>query len=974
MLEQYEKKRDFRRTPEPAPQERSSSQNALTFVVQKHAARRLHYDFRLELDGVLKSWAVPKGPSLNPADKRLAVMVEDHPLDYAAFEGVIPKGQYGAGQVIVWDRGTYSPEEAGTTWFQQREAAEEQARQGLAKGKLSIVLQGQKLHGAWALVKSRRGENEWLLIKHNDGFADTSHAVDDEVESVVSGQTIDDLKANGAASAALGESPQIDPSKIAGARKAPFPADMAPMLPHLTAAPFSHPDWLFEPKLDGVRCISLIRKGDVRLLSRRGLDSTRGFPIVTHELSQAREHEMVIDGEIVALDEMGRPSFHRIAHRLHLASGSDIARADIEIPVVYYAFDLLYLDGYDLRRVPIEERKRVLREVLTPSDHVRLLDHFEAIGEIAYGSVIEHGFEGLVAKRLGSIYESGRRGHQWLKMKATTSDDFVIGGYSEGAGARAGTFGALLVGSYQDDGTLRYVVNVGTGFDDSMLAEMLARLESLRTDKCPFVPPPPDRGKVWWVRPELVAEIKFSEWTPDGSLRAPVFLSLRDDKSAEEATTSEIVPAPTEDGDVEDAVTRALKDAEEEALGSGGDHGSSFASPSGRGRLSARERAQPGEGVSRADRDGHDQGHALTLTLSQRERGQDDLLPSVLAQIDQPGKSLLLEVGDEQIGLTNLDKALWPAVGERRALTKRDLIRYFAQVSPYLLPHLQDRPLTLIRLPNGIGGQRFFQKHSETIPPFVETVRHFSKSNSGDLDYLLCNNLQTLLWIGQIAGLELHSSYCRVNPEPDGHHIPADFEGSRDSYLSSLLNYPDFVVFDLDPYIYSGLESKGAEPELNERAFGVTCEAALWLKELLDGLQLPAYVKTTGRTGLHIFVPILRQFDADTIRSAAEAVVTYLVRKHPKEITIEWSVPKRTGKIFADFNQNARGRTLASIFSPRAAPEASVSMPLRWRELADGIYPTDFTILTAPDRLVRVGDLWADILTAKHDLSAMLAG
>ena len=906
MLEDYGRKRDFARTPEPKPERAAREGGPLTFVVQKHAARQLHYDFRLEVDGVLKSWSVPKGPSLDPAEKRLAVMVEDHPLDYGGFEGVIPRGEYGAGQVIVWDNGTYSPDQDGRLSFDHRAEAEERMRKGLAAGKLSILMRGRKLKGSWTLVKTARGEKDWLLIKHRDAFVDTERDVLDDDRSVISGLRIEDLKAGRLPDRAQAAA-AVRPEDLPAARRAAFPRSIAPMMATLTSAPFSNPDWLFEPKLDGVRAIALIRDGKTKLFSRSGLDATRQYPSLAEELARQVEPEIVLDGEIVALDEAGRPAFQTLQQRLNLTREADIKRADAEVPVLYYVFDLLYAGGFDLTATPLSQRKALLERLLLPSERVRLLEHFEEEGEAAYDAAVAHGLEGIIAKRRDSVYEPGRRSRHWLKVKATVSDEFVVGGYSKGQGGRGGTFGALLLGQYDDEGRLVYVGNVGSGFDDRTLADLRQRLDEIRVDKCPFAKAPPEKTPATWVRPQLVAEVKFAQWTSDGHLRAPVFLHLREDKPAKEVHPAGVVPAP------------GLPDG-------------------------ARKAAAPG----RAE------------------------VESVLEQLDARKEKLTLTVEWHKLPLNNLDKEFWPKLGRRRALTKRDLISYLARVSPYLLPHLRDRPLSLTRYPNGIAGGHFYQKHWDNpLPPFVDRVRLFSEHNEGDQDYLICNNLPTLLWLGQIADLELHTWYSRVSPEPDGHHLSDRFSGSAKNIDSSLLNFPDFIVFDLDPYIYSGREAAGDEPELNRKAFARTCEVALWLKELLDSLSLSSFVKTSGRTGLHVYVPILRQLDYDAVRSASATIGQFLLRQHPREITMDWAVKKRAGKVFFDHNQNARGKTLASVYSPRPLPEAAVSMPLRWDELGS-VYPSDFTILSAPDRLAKVGDLWDGILEAKHDLKAML--
>ncbi len=908
MLKEYDKKRDFSRTPEPPTERTDAGEGPLIFVIQMHAARRLHYDFRLEVDGVLKSWSVPKGPSLDPAEKRLAVMVEDHPLPYASFEGVIPKGEYGAGQVIVWDNGTYTPDEDSNISFDDRTEAEERMRRGLAAGKLSVLLRGRKLKGSWALVKMQRGENDWLLIKHKDRFAQTERDILDEDRSVSSALSIKDLKAG-----RLPDRPQqgaaaLRPGDLPDARRARFPASVKPMLATLTKTSFSNPDWLFEPKLDGVRALAFIRDGKVKLISRTGRDSTRQYPSLAEELGLQPERQLILDGEIVALDRDGRPSFHRLQQRLNLSREADIRRAEAETPVFYYVFDLIYAGGYDLRAVALAQRKDLLERILLPSDRVRLLEHFEEEGEAAYEAAVSHGLEGIIAKRRDSAYEAGRRSRHWLKIKPTLSDEFVIGGYSQGLGGRAATFGALLLGYHDDEGRLVYVGHVGSGFDDRTLAGLRQRLDSITSDECPFSETPPLKTATTWLRPHLVAEVEFAQWTVDGHLRAPVFLRLREDKLATDVRLSEIVPAPT--------------------------------------------------------------GHAPDA-----ENAPASLQTEVqiaLEQLENRRNRFILKVAGHKLSLSNLDKEFWPPLEGRPGLTKRDLIIYLANVSPYLLPHLRHRPLSLTRYPDGIAGEHFYQKHwGGTLPDFVDTVSLFSEHKEGDQEYLVCNNLPTLLWLGQIADLELHTWYSRVSPDPDGHHLSTQFSGSQKNIDNSLLSYPDFIVFDLDPYIYSGREAAGEEPELNRKAFARTREVALWLKDMLDSLSLSSFVKTSGRTGLHVYVPILRTLDYRAVRSASETIGRFLLRQHPRQITMDWTVEKRAGKVFFDHNQNARGKTLASIYSPRPLPAAPVSMPLRWDELSD-VYPSDFTILSAPDLLAERGDLWAGILDAKHDLEGLL--
>ncbi|MEX0785042.1 MAG: DNA ligase D [Dehalococcoidia bacterium] len=900
-LESYREKRDFSRTPEPAPEPVPAADGPLRFLVQKHAARRLHYDFRLELDGVLKSWSVPKGPALDPNEKRLAVMVEDHPMDYGSFEGVIPKGEYGAGQVIVWDNGAYSPDEGGPLSFHDPAEAEERMRADLAAGKLSITLRGVKLKGSWTLVKIQRAENEWLLIKHRDIAADGERDILDEDRSVLSGLSIADLKSGRLPDRLAWSDLALRPRDAPRAKKAALPEKLAPMLAESAEAPFSHPDWFFEPKLDGVRVMALIRDGQVKLLTRSGLDVTEQYPELIDNLAAQPASSLVLDGEVVALDGDGRPSFELLQQRINLVRQADVRRAQSEVPVLYYAFDVLHLDGYDLTSTPLEARKQYLARALLPGGRILLLDHFEQEGEAAYQGARQHGLEGVVAKRRTSAYEPGKRSPNWLKIKVTHSEEFVVAGFSEGQGNRSNTFGALLLGQYDGEGRLIYCGNVGSGFDDRMLADIRAQLDRIARKTSPFHESPDAKG-VTWVTPKLIAEVKFANWTQEGRLRAPVFLRLRDDKQPSDITVRALAEQPAPD----------LAPAELE----------------------------------------NDAGDVLEQLASKRDK-------------------FLLKVDGQKISLTNLDKELWPKLGRRRGLTKRDLLTYLARVSPYLLPHLRDRPLTLVRYPNGIEGGFFYQRHSEVQPGFVDKIQLYSSHNESDTEHLICNNLPTLLWLGQLAVLELHTWYSRVDPEPDAHGLSTDFAGSKEQIERSLLNYPDFIVFDLDPYIYSGKEAKGDEPELNRKAFNRTCQVALWLKDVLDSLSLSSFLKTTGKTGLHVYVPILRQLDYPAARAACETIERFVLQAHPKDVTMEWSVDKRPGKVFLDHNQNVRGKTLASLYSPRAIPEAAVSMPLRWDELGD-VYPTDFTILTGPERLDSTGDLWAHILDAKHDLHSLL--
>ncbi len=905
-LRQYEEKRDFSRTGEPAPAPAAPRPGALAFVVQKHAASRLHYDFRLEFGGALKSWAVPKGPSLDTNEKRLAVLVEDHPLDYASFEGIIGHGNYGAGQVIVWDAGVYSPDEGGFSWL-DRDEADRRMREGLEAGKLSFTLRGRKLRGSWTLVRTSRGPNEWLLIKHRDAHAGGERDVLEDDRSIVCGLSIEQLQS--------GRMPEpLLPLGATGAGKpARMPKSLKPMFAHAVDAPFSSPDWIFEPKLDGFRILAFLQDGRVRLLSRAGNDLTRNFPGIAEELAALPHAELVLDGEVVALDDKGAPDFVLLQQHANAPkAGSTALEGRPEQAVIaYYPFDILHLDGYDLRQTPLHQRKRLLSLAVPPSDRVQLVQSVEGDGEALYRVIEQVGIEGVVAKRRDSRYRAGERTRNWLKIKRTLAQEFVIAGYTAGEGERAPTFGAVLLGYYNDDGALTYAGRAGSGFTQETLLSALEAMTPLRVDECPFASPPPDVDprRAAWLKPELVAQVKFSQWTADGVLRAPVFLGLRGDVPARAVVRERPVSVET----IEKAAPPT-------------DHAPDVRS----------ESAEALEQIARIERDGR------------------------------------IEIGDCRIAVTNLDKPLWPATGERRAVAKGEVLAYYARVAPWLLPHLRDRPLTLTRYPNGIEGQSFYQKHWEhDLPPFVETVRLFSSSNEGDVEYMMVNNLPTLLWLAQIADLELHPWLSRASAEADAARLAERFTGSKDELRASVLNYPDFIVFDLDPYIYSGAEQAGDEPELNRRAFAKTAEIALALRELLDQLSLSSFLKTSGKTGLHVYVPIVREYDYGVTRRTCELIGKFLLRQRPRDITMEWSVSKRAGKIFLDHNMNIMGKNMASIYSLRPLPGAPVSTPLRWSEL-DSVYPSDFTIDTVHERLTEVGDLWGDVYDAKHDLRRLL--
>ena len=860
-LTEYSAKRRFEATPEPRAVAAKGRSGPLLFVVQKHAATRLHYDLRLECDGVLLSWAIPKGPSLDRSQKRLAMRTEDHPFEYAAFEGVIPKGQYGAGEMVVWDCGVYGPDEGGIFDFHDREAAQRRVRAEIAAGKVSFTLRGEKLKGSFALVKTKEA-NQWLLLKHRDRFAAEADVTERD-GSVLRGR------------------------KIPAARLAPsgpvvaLPRKLLPMLAETGDKPFRDPQWMWEPKLDGYRVLAFIEGDQVRLRSRKGLDVTADYPNLAAELVEQHVRGTVLDGEVVAFDAAGRPSFAAMqARAAHVA---------------FFAFDMPFFAGVDLRATPYEDRRRYLAQCLLPSPRVQLV-HAAEDGVGLHEAAIATGFEGVVGKRRDGRYDDGRRSPAWIKVKPVRSGEFLVGGFSQGKGSRA-ALGAILVGA-REGRKLVYASHVGSGFDASALAEAKRRLAPLARDKCPFNEVPELNGPTTWVKPQVVVEVSHQGWTGEGRLRAPVFVRFRDDVKAKE-----IGPRPA-------AATAAA-------------------------------------GVT----------------------------SEVLDQLERAKGSCTLLVEGHAIKLTNLDRVYWPARADldQPALTKRDLLRYLAQVAPYMLPHLADRPLTMIRMPSGIGGERFFQKHwGEARPEFVESITVFSGHKDESHEYLLCNNLPTLLWLAQAGTLEFHVWHSRAKVGPDARTKKTDYASSLAALESSILNYPDYVLFDIDPYIYSGKEAKGAEPELNTVAFEKGKEVAFHVRELLGTMGIEPIVKTSGKTGLHVFVPVKRTLDFDAARHVSELVGRHLVKLHPEDITVEWSIPKRTGKIFMDYNMNVRGKTLNVAYSPRGEPGAPVSMPLTWEELANA-HPLDFRMTNAIERLAATGDRWRDALARKQDLLAAVA-
>ena len=875
-LEAYRRKRSSEATPEPFGP--ATGTGGGRFVVQKHAARRIHFDLRLELEGTLKSWAVPRGPSLDPEVKRLAVATEDHPLEYADFEGSIPAGNYGAGAMIVWDSGRWKPLEDPVA--------------GISTGKLLFELHGYKLRGVWTLFRTggRRNQgdgNQWLLMKKPDAAARTQPADGDDglpPESVLSGLTVEELchgcerieevRAEVADSAA--RSRRVDPRTL-------------PLMLAVTGErPFSRPGWIYELKYDGYRLVAAKEGGNVFLRYRSGGDVTALYPELTRALRCLPIQSVVLDGELTVLDGGGRPSFAKLQTRALLSRPVDIEQATVRRPATLFAFDLLSFEGRDLRSLPLLERKALLARVLPPAGPLRYSDHIEERGEAFFEQVAAMGLEGAMAKDGASRYV-GRRSASWVKLRTERTSDFVIVGMSPPKGSRVG-FGSLHLAVWEPeaagpaheggddnagdagDGTggLVYAGRVGTGFSDADLAELADRLSANRREspRCwaPVGTPGEDTeedggesaaaptgtvlsnsdlmgGRIedqTWVEPELACEVRFKEWTPHGMLRHPVFLRLRDDKP------------------IEDCVRRA-----------------------GPRAVKAGPPAPP----------------------------------------------------ERRVDVTNTTKVFWPAEG----YTKGDLIDFYAAIADSMQPYLTDRPLVMTRYPDGIHGKSFFQKNApDFAPDWLHTVKLTSPRTDKQVEYLVCQDRESLVYIANLGAIVLHAWSSRLHQ----------------------LGRPDWCILDLDP---------------KDAPFEDVIEIALAIRRLCRKIKLPCFVKTSGSTGLHVLLPLGGACTFEQSRSLGQLIAQIICRQLPELATITRNPERRGGKVYIDFVQNGRGRLLVAPFSVRPLPAAPVSTPLRWSEVKPGLEIRDHNIRTVPERLKTLRtDPLRGVLTEQPDLLAAL--
>jgi bifunctional non-homologous end joining protein LigD len=913
-LSQYEKKRKFSNTPEPMSLSRSGNvkdskakthMNGKAFVVQKHRASHLHYDLRLEDEsGALKSWAVPKGPTLDPQIKRLAVLVEDHPYEYLLFEGTIPKGNYGAGTVIVWDQGTYSVEKRLLDQFKE--------------GKISFELHGKKLRGRFTLVRTKN-ENQWLLIKANDEYATSDdNLIASKPYSVLSDRTNEDLEhafsheAVAARRARQAKSNDRSANKIASKAKKrgqnrgqdknhlesdqKLPSIVRPMLAYPVDKAFDNKDWVFEVKWDGVRAISYKEENrGVRIQSRNGNNITQKYPEISNAIENLPTNirYALFDGEIVVLDDKGFPNFQGHQRRMHVNSKQEIDALSKEIPATYYIFDILNFDGKDLRINSYVERRKILAQVISLSNSLKISDFVEEKGQELLRHTLKFNLEGIVAKHKSSHYHEGIRSREWLKIKNIRTQDCVVVGYTKGEGNRRNIFGSLLLAVYEPtDKSYQFVGHVGSGFDYQTIREIYSKLQDIRTNSMPVKSLPYQNRATTWVKPILVAEIKFAQWTKEGIMRAPICMRFRSDKSPRECILEADQPVPTE-------------------------------------------------------------SVLQTMTESEPEEAR----PLPVRRYDIPVAKL---------EFSNLQKVYWPAAGDRKPITKGDLISYYESVNELILPHLMDRPLSLSRYPDGIYGKSFYHKDwDKSKPPYVKTVKVHSEQRGDVINYLVCNNVQSLLWIANLGAIEMHPWFSRIK----------DFEHCNTSELlyeeKCGLNFPDFVVLDLDPFIYSGEEKAGEEPKYNLKGFRAAADVSYDLKDILDELKITSYVKSSGKTGLHVYIPTIPKFSYDQVRLFAEILGKILMSKFPSKITMEWSTAKRRGKVFFDHNQNSRGKTIASVYSVRPTPNATVSVPVKWEDLYD-FNPGDFTLGTVPGIFKSKRDPWKGVLENKQDLSKIM--
>jgi bifunctional non-homologous end joining protein LigD len=879
-LEKYAEKRNFNKTAEPKAG-KSKDKDHLIFVVQKHDASRLHYDFRLEMGGVLKSWAVPKGPSLDPKVKHLAMMVEDHPFDYLNFEGIIPKGEYGGGTVIVWDEGTYEPIEE----IKGKKAQEKYLLKQLAAGQLKIKLHGEKLNGEFAMVKTHgMGENGWLMIKHKDEFA-TSDDITKNDKSVLSGKTIETMETTSEKVWQHGHEEDVVPDKelaekietrqaetlnvktiLKSAPKSKAPANIKPMKATLVDEPFDDPDWLYEVKWDGYRAIATLdKKEGAQLISRNNLPFDKYYPI--SDALNKWNMNAVLDGELLVLDEKGISDFGAMQNWRSEADGN----------LVFCIFDILWYNGKNLMGLPLKERQAVLQAILpTDNDHIRQSKVFEANGIDFFAAAEKMGLEGIIAKKADSVYTPDLRSIEWLKIKVQRRQEVVIAGFTKNEGTGK-SFSALILGVYKGK-ELQFAGKVGTGFSDKLQKEMMAQFKPLITDQSPFayevdVDKPtrfrPKRmgAKPTWLKPELVCEVGFAEVTGDGVFRQASFKGMRSDKKAKDVVLE--TPAPTED---------TIAAVEEKP-----------------------------------------QKSRLNLEPIKSTERKTLLNPTEDTQVKK--------VCGHELKFNHVTKLYWPEDN----ITKGQMLNYYYKIGEYIMPYLKDRPMSLNRFPGGIHGQSFYQKNvTDKAPDWAKTFAHVTDEGK-ETNYLVGADEASLLWMASLGCIEINPWFSRVQ-SPDN---------------------PDYCVIDLDP---------------DKHTYDQVVQAALEVKKVLDAIDVPSYPKTSGSTGMHIYIPLEAKYTYQQSQMFANIIVKLVHQQIPDFTSLERSIAARNGKMYLDFLQNRPGATIAGPYSLRPKPGATVSMPLNWDEVKPGLTIQHFNIHNTTDRLKETGDLFKGVLGEGIDL------
>jgi bifunctional non-homologous end joining protein LigD len=915
QLAEYRKKRDFSKTAEPSGgSERSApARGELQFVIQKHAASHLHYDLRLEMDGVMKSWAVPKGPSVDPSVKRLAMQVEDHPIEYNTFEGTIPKGEYGGGTVMLWDQGTYTAD--GTPPGQ----VEDELRARYEKGDLKITFFGERMQGSWALVRmkysrdaSSSAKPQWLFIKHRDEFASDSDIVAEHETSVTTGRTMEEIASgkskvwhSNRGSAAPKASPVKNPKRDAAV--AALASALEPMYASI-GTDMPGDGWTFEPKYDGIRVIAFVTDADVSLVTRNGKDKSAQFPEVVEALQKIaakKKKSFVVDGEIVALVDGEPGRFQELQSRMHVQESHLIERHRTSTPSALMLFDILMAGEDVLIREPWSVRRaRLVKELgKHASREIRITDSVEGNGEKMLKHARKEGWEGVIAKRTDSAYYPGQRSKSWLKLKIEFRQEFVVGGYTEPRNSRQ-HIGALLLG-YFDGDRLIYVGHTGGGFTGEGLADMYRKLHPLEQDASPFEEIPKTNERAHWVRPKVVVEVKFSEWTGDGKLRQPIYLGTRDDKKATDVGR-------------EGTSMQKKKGARKAA-----DEAPAAKAPARKSKSTARRRIY-------AQRTLVEESPAPT---SRAKKFSPERILEQLNESEERGGGARIEIASRVgVDVTNLSKIFFP----KKKLTKGDLMRYYVQVAPYVLPVMEDRPLVLKRFPNGVDAPAFFQQNAGEPPPGVRTETIHTQGGSTNLR-IVGGDLATLLYTVQLGAISVDPWHARVQS----------------------LDFADYSIIDLDP---------------GPRApFSRVVEVARWVKETMDSLGLHGAIKTSGSSGLHIYLPLPPNTPNEAATLVAQIVATRVSEEHPRAATIERAVKARSAtSVYVDYLQNIIGKTVAGAYSARANPDAMVSTPLEWDELEGDLDPHDFTIETAPARFEKVGDLWSSKLKKKNSLRALV--